>query len=224
MSDLYKYIDTWNSEHIYIYVVIIIFSLWIFSKMKIGVNILVGLIIGLFIVAYLNDRSITISNTLEEIQNIKKNIIKPKLIDQVKDHDSVVNLLFSIQDMYQYNPQEYDSMIHKINQFYAKYKFSILNVTSNNYELMIQYKRDALNAMMSLIFSIPNNIEIRKKTIAAANMLDNIMSNDIDQIGYLIDKKIRKSGYNICTKIIDHEIKPCNLYDDLFNIVSYEIY
>ena len=62
MSDLYKYIDTWNSEHIYIYVVIIIFSLWIFSKMKIGVNILVGLIIGLFIVAYLNDRSITIIN------------------------------------------------------------------------------------------------------------------------------------------------------------------
>ncbi|VBB17964.1 hypothetical protein YASMINEVIRUS_427 [Yasminevirus sp. GU-2018] len=226
MNDLYKYIDSWNDKRIFLYVTVFIFVLWFFSKKEIGMNILIALIVGSFIIAYLNNRSITTTDTLEEIQKIKKDNIKPELSDQVKEHDPVVNLLFSVQDMYAYNPQQYEEMVRYINQFYDKYQLSFVDpkMSHINYGLMKQYKRDALNAFMAMIFSLPDDKKARDKVNATTIVLDGILTKDLDQVSYLIDEDIYKSGYNVDTKIIDYGVKPCNEYDDLFNPFSYEVY
>lgn len=226
MNDLYKYIDTWNGERIYLYVAVFIFILWVFSKKEYGTNILIGIIVGTFVVAYLNNRSITSTDTLDEIQKIKRDNINPKLNNQAEKHNHVVNILFSIQDLYVYNPQQYEEMIRYVNQFYDMYQLSFVDPKTSyiNYGHMKQYKRDALNAFTALIFSLPDDVKARSKVNAASNVLDDILTKDLDQVSYLVDEDIYKTGYNIDTKILDYGVKPCNEYDDLFNIFTYELY
>lgn len=226
MSELYKYIDTWNGKRTYFYAIVFIVVLWIFFKRDVGMNVLVALIVGSFVVAYFNNRSITTTDTLEDIQKIKKTAIKPKPNDQVMEQKSIIDLLFSVQDMYAYNPQQYEEMVKYINQFYDKYQLSFVDPKTShiNYGLMKQYKRDALNAFTAIIFSLPDDTSPRDKINATTIVLDNILSKDLDQVGYLIDEDIYKRGYNVDTEIIDYGVKPCNEYDDLFNIYTYELY
>ena len=226
MGELYEYIDSWNGEKIFIYVVVFILILWFFIKKKIGMNILVAILIAMFTISYLNYRTVTNAYALNKIQNIKKDTILPKLTNETKGHEDIVNFLFSIEDFYMYNPQQYEEMVKYINYFYNLYNVSVIDdqTSSVNYGLMKQYKRDALNALMTIIFSSTDDKRVRDKISASAVVLDDILSHDLDQISYIVDKYVYTNGYNIDTKIIDYGPKAANEYDDMFKPFSYELY
>lgn len=226
MSELYRYVDSWDGERLFIYVVVIILIIWLFTKCDMGINILIGLIVAIFVISYLNNRFITTTSTLEELQTIKKNIIKPKLNDDAQEQMPIVDFTFSIQDLYAYNPLAYEEMIKNINQFYDKYAvcFADTSTCDINYGLMEQYKRDAMNALMSMIYTLPDDPKVRNLVDTAASVLDGIMTKHLDQISYLIDERVYKYGYSTDSKIINYGPKAFNEYDDIFNIYSYEIY
>lgn len=225
MNDLYKYIDSWEGNRVWLYTVVFIFIVWIFYNRHMGVNSIVAIIVGMFVISYLNNRSIVAADTQKDIHKFKKDNIKPKLNDSSEKHEEIVNLLFSIQDMYAYSPQQYENMIKYIDQFYDKYQLSFVdNKTSHvNYGLMKQYKREAINSLMSIIYSLPDDPKVRNKLNTASIILDSLMTKHLDQISYLVDEDIYKTGYNVDSKIIHYGVKPFNEYDDIFNIFSYEI-
>lgn len=226
MSELYQHIDSWNGERIFIYVIVFIIILWFFSKKDFGMNVLIALIVGSFVISYLNNRTKTMMNTQDDIQNLKKKAIKPKLNDQSEKQLPIVDFLFSIQDLYAYNPQQYEETIKYTNMFYDKYKQSFVDVKTShiNYGLMQQYKRDALNALMSLIFSLPDDKRMRDKVNSATVIFDGMMTSHLDQISYLIDEDIYKYGYTVDSKVIDYGPKAFNEHDDIFHNFSYEIF
>src|SRR5579872_42091 len=187
MSELYLHVDSWDGERLFIYVVVFILIIWLFTKCDMGINILIGIIIAVFVISYLNNRFITTTSTLEELQTIKKNIIKPKLNDDAQEQMPIVDFTFSIQDLYAYNPLAYEEMIKNINQFYDKYTtcFSDTSTCDINYGFMEQYKRDAMNALMSMIYTLPDDPKVRNLVDTAASVLDGIMTKHLDQISYL---------------------------------------
>lgn len=226
MGEIYEYIDKWDGKRIYTYVVVFLFILWFFSRKELGINILIAILVGVFVINYLNYRSIENTDTLEEIQNIKKGTIKPTISNDTKEQEDIVDFLFSIQDMYAYNPLQYSEMVKNINYFYGAYNMTFVdNKTSYlNYGMMKQYKRDALNALMSIIFSIPEDKRVKGKINASTVVLDELMSKHLDNVSYVIDDYTYKNGYSVDTKIIDYGPKAANEYDDMFKIYSYEVY
>jgi hypothetical protein len=225
MYDLHKYIDTWDSQKLFLYVVVFVLVLWYFLKKDIGVNLLIALIVGGFIISYLNTRSINAADTADEIQKIKLTDIKPTVSKNSSKQKNIIDFLFSIQDLYVYNPLQYEHIIEYINEFYEQYDKAFIDPTTSAevYGFIKQSKRDAINALKSMIFSIPDNQIIRNKINTASITLDTIMSDHLDQISYLIDEQIYIHGYNVNTKIIDYGPKPYNEYSDMYGSYTYEV-
>lgn len=225
MGELYEYIDTWDGKMVFTYIVIFIFVVWFFSKKNIGINILVGILVASFIISYLNHKSMANTDTKQEILNIKKDSIKPKTTKGFK-HNDIINFLFSIQDLYRYNPLQYEKMVQHIHNFFELYEISFVEKkrANINYKIMENEKRDSLNSLTSLIFSLPNDIRTKEKINNAAVILDSILTNYLDQIGYISDEYLYKNGYNVDTKIINYGTKPFNEYSDIYKPYSYEIY
>lgn len=222
-DDLYKYIDTWNGNTLFIYITISLFILWYMSKKNIDLKVTV--IVITFIISYLNHHSITTIDTEKDIQNLKKEFIKPQLLN-TSEKNVVIDFVYSIQDIYIYNPLQYENMIKYIDNFFKLYKLSFINTKSShlNYNHMKTDKRSALNALKSIIFNSPNDTNIRNKINNAAFTLDKILTEYLDQISYLIDNDIYINGYNMETTIIDYDTKPYNEYTDIFKPYSYELY
>lgn len=225
MGQLHEYIDTWNGHHTFIYVTVLIFVLWIFYKRDYKINVLIAILVAYFIISYLNHKSITTADTLEDIFKKKKKSIKPEATETF-EQENVINFLFSIQDLYKYNPQQYEHMIDNINSFYKLYKITFIehDRAHINYTLMEQMKRDALNAFQAIIFKLPNDIRVLRKVEKANVMLDEIMTKHLDQISFIVDNYDYKFGKNVNTKIINYGVKPFNEYSDIFQPFSYEIH
>ena len=225
MYDLYKFIDTWDRTKVFMYIVVFVFILWYFSKKNIGNNILIALIVGAFIVSYLNNRSINATDTANDIKKIKLSNIEPSLTKNSSQQKNIVDILFSIQDIYAYNPLQYEEIIKCINTFYERYNKAFIDppTSSDSYAFMKQAKRDANNALKSILISIPDNQFIRNKINTTSKELDTIMTQHLDQISYLIDERIYKNGYNVDTKIIDYGPKPHNEYTDIYGPYTYEL-
>src|ERR1700674_5811208 len=98
MNDLHKYIDSWSGKQLFLYVVIFIIIIWLFLGQNVGMNILIAIIIGAFVISYLNYRTIEKADTYEELQNDKLSMIKPPLNNICpKQEAPIVDFLFSIQ-------------------------------------------------------------------------------------------------------------------------------
>jgi hypothetical protein len=226
MGELYEYIDTWDGKRVFTYVVVFIIILWFISRRELGINVLIAIMVGIFVINYLNNRSITSSDTLDKIQKIKKNTIIPPLSDNTKNQEDIVDFLFSIQDLYAYSPQQYIEMVKNLNYFYGLYENTFVDnkMSYLNYGMMKQFKCDALNTLSSIIYSLPEDKHIKDKINISAAILDDIMTKHLDHISYVTDNYIYKNGYNVDTKIIDYGPKAANEYGDMFKIYSYEVH
>jgi uncharacterized membrane protein YeiB len=225
MEDLYKYIDTWDGNRLFTYIVIAIFILWIFSKVQLDTNMYIGMVVVLFVLSYLNNRSMVLSDTDKENTKIKKDMINPKL-DDSNERTDIIDFLFSIQNLYAYNPLQYNEMVNNINKFFEYYQTSFIdNKTSyTNYQMMQQNKRNALNALMSMTYGLPEDRRVVEFCNNATIVLDNILTKYLDHIGYLMDNYTYKYGYTVDTKVVDYNMKAFNEYDDIFKPYSYDVY
>lgn len=221
MSALYQHIDSWNDELIFKYAVISLIILWLCVNTYIKQTTIITFTIVMFVIGYFNEKYMTAESSYITNKNNKQKMITPEITSNIKSRDDLTDFIFSIQDLYAYNPIQYEEMISNIEYFYDKFQLSFVdNKTSDiNYGLMEEYKRNALNSLKSIIFSIPTDNIIRTKINNATDNLDKILTNDLNKISYLIDENIYKNGYNVNTKIIDYDIKSSNEY-----ISNYDVY
>lgn len=225
-QSLFVYIDEWDGKRLYLYILVLIIVIWVFSQQSVTLNLVVGLAIAYFVISYMNHKSKTTNDTQDDIVRIKKAKIKPEPLETTLDKPDVRNFLFSVQDLRVYNPQAYEEMIKKIDAFFTYYTIVFVEPSRSYiyYGLMEQAKRDVLNALKSMIFEIPEDKRVRAKLNRATDVIDEVMTKYLDQISHIADEYTYKYGYNVNTKVLNYGAKPYNQYDDIYQPYSYEIY
>jgi hypothetical protein len=196
-------------------IVIIILCIFIVIHKSFNTKIILGLFVAGIIIFY----------KYSVYDN--KTIISPNhaSLEFIKD-DELTQFLNNIEDIYMYNPYEFEKLLKSINKFYELYELSFIDekTANSNFELMEEEKRKGLNILSSIILNTDNQY-IRNKINVSSENLNTIMTKHLDQISYLSDNDIYKNGYNNNTKIIDYDItKPYNIYNDIFEKYSYELF
>jgi hypothetical protein len=184
---------------------------------NIGLNIILGLFFSGVTILYLHER-ITSKLELEEeqykekIKNIKPEI--PKIKSRM-DKD-IIDLVFSIQDFYIYNPEAFEEMADNINNFLTIHDFIFNNepFCELYYEIAESKKNNAINALHSIIFNLPNDNDAIDKLNRAHKRLDTILTKHLNEIYDKCHYKLTLKGYDVFTKKLDLGPKPANHYFD----------
>lgn len=196
-----RIIENINNNTLFIFIIIIIVVVYYFSQFNINLNIVFGFVVGMIIIFYLYNDNMVINKRNDELLNIKKSNIKPKLIQSIK-YDNVVDFLFTIQDFYEHNQISYQLMISHIDYFFEIYETIKDNNESVNlkYNMLISEKKNAINALHSIIFSLTPNTEYDNKLKNSMIKLDEILNIYIDDAKNIYENELYKN--NITHKII----------------------
>ena len=180
-------------------------------------SILIIIVIVLWFVIiykkYHNKRQ-NITNQIKE-NNKKKNKAVKILNNKVIKIDEVRDFVYSIKELYYYNPPAFSEMIENIHLFF-KYKDDSDNDPDRlgiYLEKMIKKKNMAINALSSIIYSIDNHSVLINKLDRAVRSLEFILLPYINIVFDNHKKFVDETGYNNQTKIITSGPVPSNSYE-----------
>ncbi len=145
-------IDKLDNKTIFWYSIVFCIILLFFSKFTVGLNIVFGFFIGFIIILYLYYNHMKLKEEQNKIILNERQILTPQP-DNAMKYNNIVDFLFSIQDLYIYNPQAYEDMIEIIDQFFKLYEESNNDnsLAGMNYYQMIIEKNNAMNSLQSII-------------------------------------------------------------------------
>jgi len=223
-QELYEFVDGWDGEALYRYIVIGLISIFVATKLGLTISFLIGLVMAYQIINYLNNREQVSGVKKDDLYKKKVDVIIPKLDKTIK-YEKVVNIIFSIQDMYIYNPSSFYEINRFVENFFELYEKIERNhqLAFNEYDRLILYKRNLLNHMHTILFSLPNDQNIEYKLNKTIGDMDIEITKYIDHVSYLIDHMIYKDGYTAKTKPFI-EMIPLNRYGDFDLPFTFEIY
>jgi hypothetical protein len=215
-----------DNKTLFYYLIIFIFITFVFSTIKIGLNIIYGTVIAYFVIHYLYNDYKEKQNKENKTKSYQEaNLLpKPKIFEK---HGDIIKYLFSIQDFYIYNPQAYEELTESLSSFFRTYEETTNNTCQAgvNYGLMASYKKYAVNALHSIIFNLPNNAEYTEKLNNAIVILQEILDKYLNKVEKLQKECLYENGYNVTTKLIEKGAKAYNEYDkENSNAFSYEIF
>jgi len=196
-----RIIENIDNNTLFIFIVIIIVTMYYFSQFDININMLFGFIVSMLIVLYLYNDNYIVNKRNDELLKVKKSNIKPSLIQSVK-YDNVVDFIFTIQDFYENNPIAYQLMISHIDYFFEIYE----TIKDNNesvylkYDMLINEKKNAINALHSIIFSLAPNTDYDNKLKNSMTKLDEILNIYIMDAQNIYENELYKK--NITHKVI----------------------
>lgn len=207
-------IDTIDKTTLFWYIVLFCFILFVFSKLTIKLNIILGFSIGIILILYLyRDYDATKIKSDEESE-LKKTLIIPKPLYAI-EHDEIIDYLFSIQDLYIYNPREYEDLIEHLDQFFLIY--NEINVNNElviaNYETLVNIKRSTLNSLQSIL-NMVLYVERDNKLNKAVENLNILLNIYLTKVKKIHDNYIYTHGYDKNTKLIHTGPIPYNTYEN----------
>lgn len=212
---LYTILENIDNRHLFVYIIIILFSIFYFKRFSIGINIIIALFFGLAVINYLNEKN-TVSNEIEDIQQeTKLDAIKPDPVKlrERKDTD-IIDYIFSIQDLYEYNPEAYEEMIDNINNFLTVHDiiFKGTIYCDDYYQIADSKKNNALNALHSIIYSLPNSRIVNEKFNRAHKRLETILNKHLNELYDQCQHELIIKGYNVNRRAINTGPKEYNHY------------
>jgi hypothetical protein len=198
--------------------------------LNVGLNILVGMIMvfGILFVLY-NDYSTVQNNVKKELfnqNNVKKELFNQKvnliyphrfmpLVTNPKksiEHIDLINFLFSIQDLYIYNPQAYEDMTEHIDYILRLYDEVIddTGLAGSNYHLIQDQKNNALNSLQSILKN-------------ATTILEKILNEYMNKTYIIYERNLYENGYTANTRTIEtgpagYVPKSKNMCHDLYEL------
>jgi hypothetical protein len=178
-------------------------------------RVVIGLICLIIIFIWVIKNKKNITNN-EKLNNEKLGAVKPKLSI---NHPQIVDFLYSIQDFYYHNPQNYEGLIDNVNSFFDAYENCYLDNDLSNYYYQIadDKKTNALNSLHSIIFNLPTNKFSTEKLNRAHQRLETILTQFLNQLYQKCQENIIQYGFNINKKQIDIGPKGYNIYSDQMN-------
>ncbi len=212
---LYTLVDDLTNKVTFSYLSIIVLTLFYFWRKNIGLNIILALVLAVIIIAYKYDKRKTLADQDEEAQQTKVDNIMPEP-KEFKNRDDIINFIFSIQDMYVYNPLAYEEMIDNLDAFFKIYDIIMTDTPHCDYNYIIaeSKKSNAVNALHSLIFTIPHSKQLTDKLDRAHKRLETILTDYLNDIYDECQHDIIKEGYNVDRTILNIGPKPANHYNE----------
>lgn len=220
---IYTILKDLNNRYTFFYIAIIVILLFIFRNVHIGLNILFAIAIALVLIIYNYDKSITTFQIEEEEKREKLDNIQPRPL-HIKGHDDILNLFFSIQDFYHHNPQAYEETIDNVDAFLTIYDIVFKNTPfcEYNYQIAESKKNNALNALHSIIFSLPDNKLVIDKLTRAHKRLETILNIYLNELYDKCHHTLIKNGYDIYKRSINLGPREANHYFD--KDFTYQLY
>jgi len=164
------------------------------------------------------------STDLEQ-DSIKYETIKPELSSiNFSSESDIVDYLFSIQDLYVYNPLAYEELLVNLNSFYSLLEsiFNDLKNGSRYYGIALSKKHNALNALHSLILKLPPESSFTEKFNVSHERLESILTKKLNDMYTECEKRILESGRDTSTIPLLRGPLGHNVYND--ELYSYEFY
>jgi len=223
---LYTSIESINNTRLFVYISILLFFIFYFRDVHIGLNVILSIFVASLIILYLNDRNNTSNEVEEKRKETKLNAIRPHPKNIQYDND-LIDFLFSIQDFYQYNPQAYEEMVDNIDHFMEIRDIIFLDTKfcEQYYQIAVNKKDNAVNALQSIIFTIPPNVEITDKLDRAHERLETLLTNHINELYAECQKDLIVNGLNVHKTIIPTGPKAYNVYSpDVKGKFTYQFY
>jgi hypothetical protein len=204
-----------DNKTFFYYILIFIGIVYAYSTIKISLNVVFGVAVAFIIVGYLyNDYK-----SKQEKENKTKalqegNLLpKPEIFTKYSD---IIKYMFSIQDFYIYNPQAYEEVTESLSLFFRTYEEAKENKkqAGTNHGLMLTYKRNAANALHSILHNLPDTTDYTDKLNRAITTLQDILDEYLEKVEKFHNEYIFDNGYNNESKIIHKGPLPYNHFND----------
>jgi len=223
MPSVYSFITQINSDETAIYVFIIFIFVALLKSKTIGLNLLFALFLSYLVILYLiGKKQSKLDQNLDEYQ-LKTNYLKDNIATNnidVNGNQDLIDFLFSIQDIKQYHPSAYQEMTEAI-----KWIIEYVDILKNNvkfpiyyYQIMVAKKETSLNALHSIIFTLPDDGNYINKLDKAHQKLEKILNQYLD-IVYGIIKKDKDT--EVIHTPFANSPKANNHYDDRLHTYQY---
>lgn len=224
MNNIYEYIKKIEVNYLFLYLTILLISIFIFSNIKLKKNFIISIIFGLIICFFLNEKNRFNNNNNKDILDgkIKKININNK---NIYNYPDFINFLYFIIELKEYNYETFENIVKNIDSFLEIYRNIKKGVKLDfyDYDIAVDKKRNALNSLHSLILNIDNENIIEKKLNNSLDLLKNIFYKYEFEMIKICNRKIKKNGLNKNTKIININDKyPLNYFDN--KKYTYDLY
>lgn len=157
------------------------------------------------------------NNKLNNNVTYKKTVIFPKS-KYIEKNNNFADIVFSIQEFYDYNPQLYINAIKSIDVFLSIYEYIKIDnaLAGQLYNSLEKQKFMTLDYIQGIIIESPDNRKVIEKINESIHQLEILMNRYIYDTYKMNKEYIIKNGYNIETKLIYHDMH--QPYNETFNV------
>jgi hypothetical protein len=212
---IYNNIKNIDAKTTFKYIFIVIILLAYFRNKIIGMNIILALVIGVIVIWYIDDKNLTNIYDEHSERQTKINNIKPAPT-KMENKDDMLDFLYSIQDMYEYNPEAYEEMLDNLNAFFETYDTIHRGTRPCDfyYQIAESKKENAVNALHSIVFRVPGDKIIMDKHARAHKRLETLLTNYVNELYDICHYNVLKKGRNVYNRAINLGPKEHNHYFD----------
>jgi len=203
-SGFYNYFANIPSENMFIYYLLFMIIFFFVSQMNFTFSKVISVLICCGIIFFLNEkrRSTSISRMQELELKLDALFPKPKFfyLDA-----GIIELVHSIREYSSYNVITYNRLIKVLDNF-LELTLDIERNIKNGYTLydnLVDLKKEALNTLQSMIFSVPSDIKAENKLDDATESLHFILNFHLEKIRIQINKDYKETGPQNNNKYID---------------------
>lgn len=196
------------TSNLFIYVVIIIGCIFYYRNSTIKPALVIGLSIALMIIGKMEYNRRQQPNKIDSIKpKVKENEIKQDVID----------VLYSIQDIYRYNPQAYEDVVDGIKNFTRLYDSTVITPKNSNltFDMMRRTQSNIIESLKSIGISLPSDPNLIAKHKRVITILSELLDQYLGHILYIHKKHLHDTGYTVDYKPIILGPQPANYYNTL---------
>lgn len=195
-SALVGYLDRISNQDKFKYIVIIIIMILFISRLNMGPNLWIGLLVGLFFVYYLNEnKEQDINDESDQLLNILDGPVLKKTKYFMMD-TRLIKWADQVAELKQYNVLEFNQMIKTIDRILRLiYHLEVgIKYCKQTLDIIRDLKKEALNCFQTMVFSIPTS-GLREKFNYQLEELSYLLNDHVDRVArvcrlYYMEKPI----------------------------------
>jgi hypothetical protein len=223
-NTIYNIINTDDPKYVFLYGLLLVIFLFVFSKIDFNTNLLIGLLFASILIYYIYTyREYNILG-ISQKKKEKFELIHPSS-NILEKYPEIVDILFYMADYKNVSIPIYLSITNDLEYFCKIYEYCLIdnNLTDSYFSTLVDTKLRILNNLNNFVFNSGENaydnklIEIRKSVEKTLNtLLDNLI---------LLNKQSKYyKGYNIKSAVINYNnVLPSNIMNGLSDMYRNDI-
>ena len=202
--DIYTYINKIDNTDKFRYCIYLIAAILFMQRLSLRSETVIGLVVGIIIIYYINERSIKEgSNFMENMDHS----LKAKAFKGTKNlhvDSQLLTFLYDIREFRYYNPANFRKLVFIIDHFLKIVQDMEKGVKhmGENYQIAVDYKYRALNCLHSIIYKMPHSTATNNKFHTALSKLEDLLNFHLNNIYQYMVYGYGQEGININTKFI----------------------